>query len=45
MDRWGPLECRLDKRDIEESESARDGLSVLGRLLREVGPRGEISEA
>jgi hypothetical protein len=44
MDRCEPLECRLDMRDIEDSESARDGLNCLGRLLREGGPGAEISK-
>ena len=41
MDRWGTLECRLDMRDIEVSESVRDWLSGLGRLRREGGPGHE----
>lgn len=43
MERWGALECRLGVRDVEESESVRDGSSLfvrLGRLLREGGGAG-----
>jgi hypothetical protein len=43
MERWGALECRLDVRDVEDSESVRDGSSlfvILGRLLRGGGGPG-----
>ena len=43
MERWGALECRLDVREVEDSESARDGSSLFGRLdrlLRKGGPEG-----
>jgi len=39
-ERWGTLECRLGVRDVDDSESVRDGSSLLvglGRLLREGG--------
>jgi hypothetical protein len=43
MERWGALECRLDVRDVDDSESGRDGSSFfvgLGRLLRDGGGPG-----
>jgi len=44
IDRWEPLECRLDARDVEESESVRDSPSDFVRLCRflcEGGPAKE----
>ena len=34
IDRWDPFECRLDAREVEESESARDSSSDFGRWCR-----------
>ena len=46
IDRWDPLERRLDARDVEESESTRDSPSDFGRrLLCEGGPAKEKKKA
>lgn len=44
IDRWDPLECRLDARDVDESERVRESSSDFGRLCRllcEGGPAKE----
>ncbi len=44
MERWGPLECLFEMRQVDDSESGSSAFGRLGRLVREGGPGKEIKK-